>query len=83
MPCIIELFSEFHNNKDILEKVFHFFEVMANSEEEIKELLMYGVLERLEDSEEILEQSKLLMGKETLLCSEKIEQFLGRKESMD
>ena len=40
MPCIIELFSEFDNNKDILEKVFHFFEVMANSEEEIKELLV-------------------------------------------
>ena len=78
MPGIIKLLSDLDMNKNVLERVFVFLEMMANSDEEIKELLMYGILERLGDCKQVLEKSKSLMGPKTLKCSQDIEKFLGR-----
>jgi len=78
MPEILELFRDFESNQAVLDRVFKFFEKMANSDEEIKELLIYGILENLGDQKEILEQSWPLMGATTFNLSKSVECFLGR-----
>lgn len=78
VPCVIELINEYEKNKRMLEKTFDFFEEMASSDEEVRELLLYSVLEKLGDDKEILNISKALMGKSTLKYSEQLENFLGR-----
>ena len=78
VPCIIELFKEHGANKDMLIRTFDFFEEMASSGEEVRELLLYSVLEKLGDDKDILNASIPLMGKNTLKFSEQVENFLGR-----
>lgn len=78
MPCIVELIADYKNNQDMLKRSFQFFEEMAVSDEDTKELLLYSVLETLGDDKKILEISRTMMGKETLQYSEAVESFLGR-----
>jgi len=78
-PCIMELISDFDNNRDTLKRVFNFFEKMVTSnEEEIKEILMYSVLETLGDNPDVLIRVIPLMGKNTRQLTQEIENFLGR-----
>jgi len=79
LPGILQLFEEFDLNKALLTKIFGFFEKMAGSDdEEIRELLLYSVLEGLGDDKGILEKAVSIMGKKTLNYSKKVEDFLGR-----
>ena len=51
---------------------------MASSDEEVRELLLYSVLEKLGDDKETLNISMTLMGENTLKLSQQVENFLGR-----
>lgn len=78
-PCIIQLFDDKETNKNLLKKVFDFFEKMAQCEDErVRELLMYGILEELGDDKNILENSRIFMREKTKVLSECIESFFGR-----
>lgn len=46
VPCIIKLIKKHDMNKTVLMKTFDFFEEMATSSEEVRELLLYSVLEQ-------------------------------------
>lgn len=78
IPCVIELIKDNKKNESILQRTFTFFEKMASSDEEVRELLLYSVLEKLGDDKEILNISMTLMGKNTLKLSQQVENFLGR-----
>ena len=52
---------------------------MADSEEEVREVLLYAVLEELGDDEEIYQKACSFMGEHTLEWSKKVEAFLGRR----
>ena len=79
VPCIIDLIKDYEKNKDILERTFDFFEEMALSDDnEVRELLLYSVLEKLGDDKEILATSMRHMGKATIEYSKKVENFWGR-----
>lgn len=78
VPCIIKLIKKHEINKTVLVKTFDFFEEMATSSEEVRELLLYSVLEQLGDDKEVLNTAMSLMGKNTLKYSEQVEYFLGR-----
>lgn len=78
MPCVINLTKDLKENKEVLERTFAFFEEMALSDEEVREILLYSVLENLGDDKELLNTVIPLMGKNTLKYSEQIENFLGR-----
>ena len=78
VPCIIEMLREHEINKNALLKSFDFFEQMATSDEDVRELLLYSVLEKLGDDKEVLNTSITLMGRNTLKYSEQVENFLGR-----
>jgi len=77
MPCIITSIKN-KANENQLTRIFNFFEEMATSEEEVKELLMYSTLEKLGDEKEIFELAVPFMGKETRRLSDTVETFLGR-----
>jgi ssDNA-binding replication factor A large subunit len=77
MPCIITAIKN-KANENQLTRIFDFFEEMATSEEDVKELLMYSTLEKLGDEKEIFELAVPFMGKETRRLSDKVETFLGR-----
>jgi hypothetical protein len=79
MPYIIECLLKHESNEEFLHELFDFFEQMANCEvEEIRELLMYAVLETLGDDINILTFSQNYMGDETKRLSKAIDDFLGR-----
>lgn len=78
IPCVIELIKDNKKNKSVLQRTFAFFEEMASSDEEVRELLLYSVLEKIGDDKEILNISMALMGKNTLKLSQQVENFLGR-----
>lgn len=78
VPCIIEMLREHEINKNTLLKSFDFFEQMATLDEDVRELLLYSVLEKLGDDKEVLNTSITLMGRNTLKYSEQVENFLGR-----
>lgn len=77
MPCIIDAIKNKANENQLI-KIFNFFEEMATSEEDVKELLMYSTLEKLGDEKQIFELAMPFMGNETRELSNKIETFLGR-----
>ena len=78
MPCVIDTIYNYKDTGSQLEKVFMFFEEMANADEDIKDLLMYSTLEKLGDEKQILEIAYTYMGKETRILSDRVEAFLGR-----
>lgn len=78
VPCIIENMKKYESNKDMLIRTFEFFEEMATSDEEVRELLLYSVLEKLGDDKDILNTSMSLMGENTLKYSKQVENFFGR-----
>ena len=65
-------------NRITLKKVFCFFEQMACAQEEVRELLMYAILEELGDEKEVLQRAQRFMGENTLELSNRVENFLGR-----
>ena len=75
---MIELIKDNKKNESVLQRTFTFFEEMASSDEEVRELLLYSVLEKLGDDEETLNISMTLMGENTLKLSQQVENFLGR-----
>jgi hypothetical protein len=63
-----------------LNRIFNFFENMANSPDEmVRELLATGTLEVLGDDKKILSYARVLMGEKTLTLSHEIEIILGRE----
>ena len=67
-------------NKELIRKVFCFFEKMANSEDEdIRGVLTATVLERLGDDKDILKKARSFMGSKTLELSHQVEKALGRE----
>ncbi|MFR1787061.1 MAG: hypothetical protein ACLSWY_14375 [Ruthenibacterium lactatiformans] len=62
MPCILERLAYEEQNKDLLDRTFAFFEKMACASEEVRELLLYAVLEKLGDDKAVLAKARLLMG---------------------
>ena len=78
MPYVLHVIKESYKYQDLIKRIFDFFEEMANSEEETKELLMYGVLEKLGDEKEIFQKSLSFMGNRTRELSDMVENFLGR-----
>lgn len=78
MPCVIKLINNYDENISILERTFDFFEEMASSDEEVRELLLYSVLEKLGDDKKLLNVSMAFMGKNTLKYFEQVENFMGR-----
>ena len=78
VPCVIELIKDNKKNESVLQRTFTFFEEMASSDEEVRELLLYSVLEKLGDDKETLNISMTLMGENTLKLSQQVENFLGR-----
>lgn len=78
VPCVVVLIQNYEENKSALERTFDFFEEMASSDEEVRELLLYSVLEKLGDDKKILKTAMSMMGKRTLKYSEQVENFLGR-----
>ena len=54
MPCILERLAYEEQNKDLLDRTFAFFEKMACASEEVRELLLYAVLEKLGDDKACL-----------------------------
>lgn len=79
MPCILERLAYEEQNKDLLDRTFAFFEKMACASEEVRELLLYAVLEKLGDDKAVLAKARLLMGAKTLEYSRQVEAFLGRE----
>ncbi len=77
-PCIKSLLDYPEQNRMVLKKVFCFFEQMACAQEEVRELLMYAILEELGDEKEVLQQAQRFMGENTLELSNRVENFLGR-----
>lgn len=80
VPYITSLLDESGKIQDKkLNDIFEFFEKMAlSNDEDIKELLMYTILEVLGDDTHILEKSHKYMRSETRNLSNKVEHFLGR-----
>ncbi|MDD2498190.1 MAG: hypothetical protein PHY90_08690 [Desulfitobacteriaceae bacterium] len=81
MPYVFELLStnQNKNNLELLERIFIFFERMAQCEDEkVKEVLLYTVLEMLGDDEEVYQNSITLMKTSTKQMSKAINTFLGR-----
>lgn len=78
MPCIMDILEDCDLNHPMLVKIFAFFEEMANSDEKVRELLIYSILEKLGDEKEILQKSNNFMGSETYRLSYEVERFLGR-----
>lgn len=56
-----------------------FLKKMACASEEVRELLLYAVLEKLGDDKAVLAKARLLMGAKTLEYSRQVEAFLGRE----
>ena len=79
MPCILERLAYEEQNKDLLDRTFAFFEKMACASEEVRELLLYAVLEKLGDDKAVLAKARLLMGAKSLENSRQVEAFLGRE----
>ena len=79
LPCILERLAYEEQNKDLLDRTFAFFEKMACASEEVRELLLYAVLEKLGDDKAVLAKARLLMGAKTLEYSRQVEAFLGRE----
>jgi hypothetical protein len=67
-------------NNSLLERIFHFLELMATSgNEDVRGILTATVLEYLGDDKEILTKARSLMGKETLKLSHEVEKTWGRE----
>lgn len=82
-PLIVDMLRNRNKNNVILERVFNFFERMACSEQEdVVELLLYGVLEEFCDDKEILGVARTYMQPQTLTLSVKIQNFLECKLPM-
>ena len=79
LPCLIASLDDAAANEDVLKRAFAFFERMADSEEEVREVLLYAVLEELGDDEQIYQKACSFMGEHTLEWSKKVEAFLGRR----
>lgn len=77
-PCVKGLLAYPEQNRITLKKVFCFFEQMACAQEEVRELLMYAILEELGDEKEVLQRAQRFMGENTLELSNRVENFLGR-----
>lgn len=80
IPFVIELLKQ-DDSKD-LNKAFAFFEKMAASElSEITEVLEFTVIENLiSNGSSLYTRSKKYMGKNTLECCRRIEQYLKVEE---
>lgn len=75
---IIELLKQ-PNEKNILKKIFDFFEELALSDDErSKEFLMYGALEIFGDDPDILREAENYMGPKTKELSDLVQNFWGR-----
>ena len=78
-PCLVACFDDVAANENVLKKAFAFFERMADAEEEVREVLLYAVLEVLGDDDEIYQKACSFMGEHTLEWSKKVEAFWGRR----
>jgi len=77
MPEVIELIKK---SKDIvkIKEIFRFFEVVAEqADEELKNLFMISVLEKLGTEEELFEKSKAFMGPRTTELQKKANTGIG------
>ena len=79
LPCLIASLDDAAANEDVLKRAFAFFERMADAEEEVREVLLYAVLEVLGDDDEIYQKACSFMGEHTLEWSKKVEAFWGRR----
>lgn len=76
---IVELLSTMKNKK-LLDRVFNFYEIMANSEdEEVVGVLYATILEYLGDDKKILKKARSLMGEKSLQLSHQVEKSWGRE----
>ena len=81
MSHIIELIRNSGKNDEKIKLLFEFFEEMATCEiSEVRELLMYAILEMLGDYKDVLKTADSYMGKETWKLSRAVEKFHGRAE---
>lgn len=81
MPYVCELLinNQKNDKSELLERIFAFFERMAQCEDEkVREVLLYTVLENLGDSQEVLKNAKGFMKPITNQMSNSVEVFLGR-----
>lgn len=77
-PLVVDKLRQ-QTEVETLVKLFNFMELMAlSSDVDVKESLMYSLLECLGDDRELLVLSYSYMGESTRELSDKIELFLGR-----
>lgn len=80
-PYIIPLLKK-GQDLEVLQRVFQFFEMMANCpDERVADVLGVTVLERLGDEPEVLGKAIKLMGNKTKEISDEIEKGWGRKQT--
>ena len=76
---VLELISSW-KNKELINRLFSFYEIMANSEDEDVVGVLYAtILERLGDDKKILKRARSLMGEKSLALSHEVEKFWGRE----
>ena len=81
MPYVSKLLltNQNNDNLELLERIFIFFERMAQcNDEKVREILLYTVLEMLGDDEDVYKNALELMQSSTKQMSNMIEVFLGR-----
>ena len=77
-PFLLNLLEE-EKNKNLIKRFFTFFEKMADCQDEnVQEVLVTTVLERLGDEKKKLNIAIEYMGQKTIKLSKKIEEGLGR-----
>ncbi len=69
-----------NKNKELLKRLFQFFERMANSREIVKTVLGVEILESFAGYKEILENARKYMGENTLKMSYEIESWFNKDE---
>ena len=74
-PFLLEQLTALDNPK-LLHRIFEFLELMAESNDEnVRDVLIATVLERLGDDKKILESAKIFMKSKTREMSDKVEKF--------
>ena len=77
MSCVLDLLKTPSVYSNQLQKIFNFFETMAQHEDERKDLLMYSTLETLDDHKELLNTAFSFMGSKTKKLLLDVQAFLG------
>lgn len=76
MPCVKSLLEEPEAHHGLLQRIFTFFEQMANSEDtEVQDFLICGTLESLDDTPKMLETACKYMGPRTTVLWHRVEDF--------